>query len=115
MKKLQVICTGGSGFIGTHFVDKLIKENMDFVNIDKNPPIKPDHHTFWEFCNILDFEKLSEIFYGYEPTIVVHLAARAKMEGESLDDFVENIEGTSNVLKAASLTRSISRVIVTSS
>ena len=36
MVKKKYIVTGGSGFIGSHIVDKLINENHDVVVIDNN-------------------------------------------------------------------------------
>ena len=36
MAKKKYIVTGGSGFIGSHIVDKLINENHDVVVIDNN-------------------------------------------------------------------------------
>lgn len=112
---MKVLCTGGSGFIGTHLVDSLLAKGMKFINIDIAHPKKSEHFPYWRKCNILDVVNLENIFQDYQPTHVVHLAARATMEGKSLNDFQDNTIGTANVLNAIKNTPSVSRVIVTSS
>lgn len=114
MKKFKILCTGGSGFIGTHLVDLLVEEGIECANIDIQRPKKIEHKPFWRYCNILDLKKLQSIFREFQPTHVVHLAARARTDGKSLDDFQDNTEGTANVLAAVKNTPSVSRFIVTS-
>ena len=114
MKSWRLLCTGGSGFIGTHFCDSLIEQGITVLNLDKNPPFKDSHRNFWRSANILDFDAIQKEFAEFQPTHVVHLAARAVLEGKSLDDFKENTVGTQNVLNAIRATSSISRVIIAS-
>jgi GlcNAc-P-P-Und epimerase len=115
MKSWRLLCTGGSGFIGTHFCDDLIEKGVTFINVDKQAPRKESHRGFWRNTNILDVEGLQREFAEFQPTHVVHLAARAVLEGNSLDDFVDNTVGTKNVLEAVRNTPGVSRVIITSS
>jgi nucleoside-diphosphate-sugar epimerase len=112
---MKVLCTGGSGFIGTHLMDSLHAKGVELLNIDIAKPKKQDHDAFWRECNILDLDHLRKVFKEFQPTHLVHLAARATTEGKSLDDFRDNTIGTSNVLEAVKETPSISRVIITSS
>lgn len=114
MTDMKVACTGGSGFIGTHLVDSFLDRRIEFVNLDIKPPLKSEHYGYWQRCDILDLEKLKAILSRFRSTHVVHLAARASLEGKALDDFRENTEGTANVLTAIKCTPSVSRVIVTS-
>jgi len=111
---IRVICTGGSGFIGTHLADSFIMKKIDFMNLDICEPNKQEHDKYWKRCDILDFDNLQDEFHKYKPTHVIHLAARASMEGESLDDFRENTDGSANVLKAVKAPTSVNRIIVTS-
>ena len=32
---MKILITGGSGFIGTHLMDKILKEKYDILNFDK--------------------------------------------------------------------------------
>lgn len=113
MKRFFV--TGGSGFIGTHLLDRFLDSEIDFVNVDIAEPKKERHFRHWHNCNILDAALLESIFREYQPTHVVHLAARARMEGKSLEDFRDNTVGTANVLDAIKKTPSVSHVVITSS
>lgn len=114
MSEIRVLCTGGSGFIGTHLCDLLSEKRIFFLNLDINPPLSIRHNERWWECDILDFGRLERIFRELQPTHVLHLAARADMGGKSLEDFRENTIGTRNILRAINLTPSISRFIVTS-
>ena len=46
---------------------------------------------------------------------MIHLAARASMQGTSIDDFLENSTGTENILNAIRQTPSVERVVIASS
>lgn len=111
----KILVTGGSGFIGTTLIESIDNPDFEIKNIDISFPKKKSHNKFWEKCNILDKENLKKIFLDYEPVYVVHLAARATTNGQSLDDYPDNTIGTKNVLDAINETPSIQRVIITSS
>lgn len=114
MDKMKILCTGGSGFIGTHLIDSLLAEEIECINIDIAKPKKQTHNAYWRECNILDFDRLKKTFREFQPSHIVHLAARATMEGKSLEDFRDNTIGTANVLEAIKKNPSISRVVITS-
>ena len=115
MDRMRILCTGGSGFIGTHLIDGFLAKGIELINVDIAKPKKQTHNAFWRECNILDLDSLNKVFREFQPSHIVHLAARATMEGKSLDDFRDNTVGTANVLEAVKKTASISRVIITSS
>jgi nucleoside-diphosphate-sugar epimerase len=112
---MKVLCTGGSGFIGTHLIDDFLNTGVDVLNVDINAPKKDKHLKYWVECNILDYEKLKTVFESSQPTHIVHLAARTTMEGKTLDDYKDNTIGTANVLDVTKNTSSIERIIITSS
>jgi nucleoside-diphosphate-sugar epimerase len=112
---MRILCTGGSGFIGTHLIDSFLAEGIEFINIDTTKPKIQAHNSYWRNYNILDLDRLKEIFKQFQPSHVMHLAARTMMEGKSLDDFRDNTVGTANVLAAIKTTTSVFRVIITSS
>lgn len=110
----KIVVTGGSGFIGTNLIDYL-KNDYDLINIDKKPPIKSSHKDFWVSCNLLDKRKLEQLFRKERPQAIVHLAARADVDGISLDDYKDNTEGTRNVIYAANTIKNdLSKLIITS-
>ena len=112
---MKILCTGGSGFIGTHLMDQFLANKNELLNVDIKAPQKTDQFKYWMECDILDFEKLLLVFAEFQPTHVVHLAASTSMEGKTIDDYGDNTEGTRNVLDAVKRTESVKRIIVTSS
>jgi nucleoside-diphosphate-sugar epimerase len=115
MITMKLLITGGSGFIGMHLVDSFIFRGLDFINIDKQKPQKDDQVKKWIECNILEFEKLDEIIKNYQPTHVIHLAANTSVDGATLLDYKDNIEGTKNLIEILKKTTSVKRIIITSS
>ena len=112
---MKVLVTCGSGFIGTNLVDYLKKDNVDVLNFDINPPLSSEHEAFWKQGDILNTAVLKKCFQTYQPTHVVHLAARTDCEEKkSLDGYKQNTEGTKNVLEVIAATHSILRAIITS-
>ena len=113
---MKIVVTGGSGFIGTNYIDYLLeKENPEIINLDKAPPKKEDHQSYWRECNILDTRKTKEIIASFNPDYLVHLAANIRTDLSDIKDFRENIEGVENVLEACRGADNLKRVIFTSS
>ncbi|MFS0777204.1 NAD-dependent epimerase/dehydratase family protein [Neobacillus sp. 3P2-tot-E-2] len=101
---MKVLVTGGAGFIGLHFVEKLLNEKMDVVIVDNlSSGIKeriPKSATFYE----ADIEDLliENIFATEKPDYVVHLAAQVSVPvsmKNPLADCLANIAGTVNLLQ----------------
>jgi nucleoside-diphosphate-sugar epimerase len=99
--KGTIVVTGGSGFIGTHLID-LLRENddLEIVNLDIVPPRKNAHLRYWIKCDIMRASELSRIFRNVHPRFVAHLAARTDMEGQTVDDYKLNSQGTQRVIDA---------------
>lgn len=106
----KAIVTGGAGFIGSHLVDRLISENFDVIIIDNLSTGKRENiNSKAEFIHkdIRD-EDISSIIKSYTPDYIFHLAAQIdvrKSLKEPLWDENINIQGTLNLLNAASLAK----------
>ncbi len=111
---MKILITGGSGFIGTNLIDHLVEKGIDFLNADIKPPSKSAHGPHWKEVDIMNKAKLLFIFQEYQPSHVIHLAARTDTDSNILEDYVVNTTGTANVLEAIKQTSSITRVIITS-
>lgn len=111
-----VILTGGSGFIGTNYVEYLATlPDVRVLNLDIAPPQQQEHKPHWIRCDIMEAARLKEIVRQAHPTELIHLAARTDMEGKTVEDYAANTHGTSNVVQAINSCSSIRRAIVTSS
>ncbi|MCL5996855.1 MAG: NAD-dependent epimerase/dehydratase family protein [Chloroflexi bacterium] len=121
---MKIIVTGGAGFIGSHLVDRLVRDGWGDVvivdNLFRGKVTNISHHlsgsavTFLK-TDIRDYERVCECFSGAE--VVFHLAAQSNVIGAVNDidySFTTNVTGTLNVLKAAQAC-GVRRLVFTSS
>ncbi len=111
---LRVLVTGGAGFIGSALIRRLIAESDHHVlNFDKltyagtltSLATVADHPRYrFLKADICDATAVREAFTGFDPDIVVHLAAESHVD-RSIDapgDFVQtNVVGTYTLLQEA--------------
>jgi len=98
---MKVLVTGGSGFIGSHVVDKLRVKGIEVRVFDMVMPTFRKDIEFYQ-GSLLDFDAVRMAMSGIEA--VFHLAAIADVK-EVYEDphYAEaiNVRGTINVLEAA--------------
>lgn len=112
---MRIFVTGGSGFIGTIYVDYALQNGCDVLNIDIKAPFKKEHFRYWQECDIMNYEKLEKIIFDFKPDYVVHLAAKTGAHSiTDLNEFAPNMEGVKNLINAMLKVDTIKRVIFTS-
>ena len=112
---MNVLVTGGAGFIGANFLNLLVQRHPEhrFINLDKLTyaanlasleSIADAPNYALETVDIVDAGEVRRVFAEHRPTIVVHFAAESHVD-RSIDGpraFVEaNVVGTFNLLEAA--------------
>ena len=94
---MKIVVTGGSGFIGTNYIDFLLSLNdITILNLDIVAPRNSSHYSFWTFCDILDADHLTKILTDFQPEYIVHLAAATEADLKSICDFRVNFDGVHN-------------------
>ncbi len=122
-ENMKVIVTGGAGFIGSHLVDRLIRDGFEVLVVDNLYRGKMENiaeHLERKTCrfyenDIRNYATLKPLFEDCD--YVFHLAAQSNVMGavENIDySFETNVVGTFNVLKAAR-EAGVKRLIFTSS
>ena len=128
---MKCLVTGGAGFIGSHLVDRLIKDGHTVVSVDdlstgkeenENPKAhnarrKIETRNYYRIGGGLDNSNRHHrsIFKGVD--VVFHLAAKARVQ-PSIKDPISfnqtNVDGTLNILKAC-VDNGVKRVVFSSS
>jgi len=104
MKNNTVIVTGGAGFLGSHLVDRLIKEGHKVVVIDNLSTGKKENLPVQAKFYKIDIQnpEISRIFKKEKPEIVFHLAAKIGVRKSSENPAITNktnILGSLNMLE----------------
>ena len=117
MKKTEQIkfcITGGSGFIGTTAMDVALKKYTT-INFDIRPPKILEHQPYWRYVDIRDFESFSNALTEFQPTHILHLAAKTGMDIHDMSFFDANTIGVANLIKATQKIKTLKRVLFASS
>jgi len=114
---MRLLITGGSGFIGLNAVERFHNAAEALLNLDRNRPEPPDHRAFWQKTDLLDHFVLKKKVHAFQPTHVLHLAARADcVESTTVENgYRDNTDGTSNLLEVVASCSSVQRALITSS
>jgi UDP-glucose 4-epimerase len=109
---MNILVTGGTGYIGSHTVLELLNAGYDIVTMDnlsnsKLEALNRVHElagkkSVFEMADLLDKEKLRNLFDSYDIDGVIHFAG-LKAVGESVEKplhyYKNNVKGTLNLLE----------------
>lgn len=112
---MNILITGGAGFIGSHLTDKLLGLGHNVLVIDNFATARRDNLTPHNNLRLIEDtiankRKVDEIFDDFKPEIVIHAAASYKDPDNWEEDVMTNVYGTVNVVKA-SLRLKVKRLI----
>lgn len=99
MKKVAVF--GGSGFLGSHVVDKLVAKGLDVIVCDNIKSIHLNESITFKECNIMNLDEVKKVVK--ECQIVYNFAALADLneaKTKPLETININILGNANILEA---------------
>jgi len=102
---MKIFIIGGAGYIGSHMVKIAHQAGHEVITLDNLSTGYQDAVLYgkFEFCDILNLEKLNELFNKYTPDAVMHFSAYSLVH-ESVTHpykyYSNNVSGTLNLLKA---------------
>ena len=101
---MKIFIVGGAGYIGSHMVKIAHRANHQVITLDDLSTGHKDSVLFgkFEFCDILDRERLDKLFKLYHPDVVMHFSAYSVVEESVIDPYKyyhNNVVGTLNLLK----------------
>lgn len=105
----MILVTGGSGFIGTNFINMMLEGTQKVINIDKNIPgqrskiVTPNRIDY-----LLDLRgkvapRIASLIDEYNPDWIVHFAAESHVDTSIIAPIAfeeNNVMGTINILEA---------------
>lgn len=100
---MSILVTGGAGFIGSHVVDELIKNNHDVLVIDDlSGGFKENLNEKAKFIqgDIYDYDLIKKVFNENSIEYVFHLAAYA---AEGLSHFIKRFNYNNNLIGSVNL------------
>ena len=112
---MRFIVTGGSGFIGTNVIDKLLELGETVLNIDIVKPMNNNHSKYYHNCDIRNLDDFKRSVFDFNPDYIIHLAARTDLDGENIDDYNANTLGVKNLCLICEDLKSLKKVLFASS
>ncbi len=101
---MKALVTGAEGFVGPYLIEELLNKDYDVIATHRDKISKLPDEVIIEKLDILDKERLKEIFEQHSPDWIFHLAAISNV-GFSIKNpeitMNVNVEGTKNILDMA--------------
>lgn len=125
VKNANILVTGGTGFIGSHLVEQLVKWQANVIVVDQF--VHPKSYFFFKnlkqkcvliYADVCDFDQIFHQITKYQIDYIFHLAAQPLVETAYCNPKMTletNILGTINVLESARLFPKVKGVVIASS
>ncbi|MDE3016047.1 MAG: NAD-dependent epimerase/dehydratase family protein [Pseudomonadota bacterium] len=96
---MRVLITGGSGFIGSHYAERLLARGDEVLSIDnfatgRRDNLREHENLLMVEGSIASFELMQSLFRYFKPEVVVHTAASYKDPDAWVNDVEVNVKGT---------------------
>lgn len=106
---MNILITGGAGFIGSHLADRLLARGDRVMVIDNFATGRRDNVTAHPNLTVVegtiaDAPLVRRLFSEFEPREVIHAAASYRDPTNWTEDSLTNVVGTANVVQAAKST-----------
>jgi UDP-glucose 4-epimerase len=103
---MNVLITGGAGFIGSHLADRLLARGASVCVIDNYATGRRDNLIPHPNLRVVDgtiakSSLVDRVFEDFRPEQVVHAAASYKNPDDWTEDALTNVAGTINVVQAS--------------
>lgn len=115
MKRVKVLITGASGFIGTNLFEDMLSKGYEVLNIDFNKPKIKERNGVWKNIDIVEYESFEKAVLEFNPDYIVHLAARTDLDGKIVDDYKANTIGVENLMKIVEKLPELKKIVIASS
>ncbi len=125
LKNANILVTGGTGFIGSHLVEKLVKLEANVITTYQT--LKPSSYFFSKnldkkvnmaMIDVGNFENIFNLVTKFQIDYIFHLAAQPLVEIAYFNPkqtLYTNIVGTINILESARLYPHVKGIIIASS
>lgn len=103
---MNVLITGGAGFIGSHLADFILAKGNRVLVIDnyatgRRDNLTPQNNLTVVEGSIADPSLVEKTFIEFQPEVVIHAAASYKDPSNWTEDALTNVLGTVHVVSAA--------------
>lgn len=114
---MRLFVTGGSGFIGTHMVERVLELYPDakVLNVDCKEPKLSKHLPYWHKSDLMNLATFIDAVKEFRPTHAIHMGAITDCEASTLDHYLVNMDGTANFMEAIKAAGTVEKSVYFSS